>query len=106
MGGMMGGGGMPTPTPEQMEALQKQMGGKMPNMPGMPGGFPGLGGPKLPGLGGGGFNPVREEEMSASISPSFRGAVGEPGTGARPLIPLAPSTPVPGSRCASPGMTT
>ena len=56
MGGGMGGGGampggMPQPTPEQIEALQKQMGGaKMPNMPG---GFPGLGGPKLPGLGGG-----------------------------------------------------
>ncbi len=55
MGGAMGGGGlpggMPQPTPEQIEALQKQMGGG--KMPSLPGGFPGLGGPKLPGLGGG-----------------------------------------------------
>ena len=55
LGGMGGGGGMPggmpQPTPEQIEALQKQMGGA--KMPSMPGGFPGLGGPKLPGLGGG-----------------------------------------------------
>ena len=63
------GGGMPQPTPEQIEAMQKQMGGGgMPQMPpglkmppglGGPGGLPnlpGLGGPKLPGLGGG-FNP-------------------------------------------------
>ena len=52
-GGGMGGlpGGMPQPTPEQIEALQKEMGGgKMPNLPG---GFPSLGAPKLPGLGGG-----------------------------------------------------
>ena len=61
LGGGMGGempGGMPEPTPEQLAALQKQMGGKMPNLPGMPGGFPGLGGGKpggFPGLGGGGF---------------------------------------------------
>lgn len=56
--GMGGGGmgGMPEPTPEQIEAMQKQLGGKLPNMPGMPGGFPGLGSGKLPGLGGG-FNP-------------------------------------------------
>ena len=55
MGGMPGmGGGMPEPTPEQIEALTKQMGGKMPNMPGLPGGFRGLGGKDgLPGLGGG-----------------------------------------------------
>ncbi len=72
LGQMMGlGGGMPMPTPEQVEALQKPMGGA----PGLPPGasgipdapppgafnlptqFPGLGlGPKLPGLGGG-FNP-------------------------------------------------
>jgi signal recognition particle subunit SRP54 len=65
--GMGGGmGGMPQPTPEQMEALQKQMGGGamppgMPNIPAAPPpglfgskpGLPGLGGPKLPGLGGG-----------------------------------------------------
>jgi signal recognition particle subunit SRP54 len=62
------GGGMPQPTPEQIEAMQKQMGGgmKLPDAP-PPGAFgpgpklPGLGGmPKLPGLGGGfpgGFNP-------------------------------------------------
>jgi len=60
----LGGGGMPQPTPEQMEALQKQMGGKLPDFPGgaggalppMPKGVPGLpglgGGPKMPGLGG------------------------------------------------------
>jgi len=67
--GLGGGmGGMPQPTPEQIEQLQKQMGGKLPEMPaellkggapklpGMPG-LPGLGGkPGLPGLGGG-FNP-------------------------------------------------
>jgi signal recognition particle subunit SRP54 len=80
MASMFGmGGGMPPgmaggmPSPEQMAALQKQMGGgAMPNMPelppglagppagkgggmpgNLPGGFPGLGGPKLPGLGGG-----------------------------------------------------
>ena len=52
MPGMGGGplGGMPQPTPEQIEAMTKQMGGKMPNMPGMPG-LGGRGG--LPGLGGG-----------------------------------------------------
>src|SRR4051794_6368573 len=47
------GGGMPQPTPEQIEALQKQMGGA-----GLPPGFPGGGGgglpPLPPGLGGGG----------------------------------------------------
>ncbi len=69
----IGGGGMPAPTPEQMEEIKKQMGGgnssglpKLPEAPppGLtgpkPGGFPGLGAPKLPGLGGsfpGGFNP-------------------------------------------------
>ena len=77
LGKMMGfGGGMPEPTPEQIEALQKQMsGGGPPGLPGFPGAppglpaapppgafnlpaqFPGLGGgkPGLPGLGG--FNP-------------------------------------------------
>jgi signal recognition particle subunit SRP54 len=64
--GLGGGmGGMPQPTPEQIEALQKQMGGKLPEMPaellkggaprlpGLPG-LPGLGArpPGLPGLGG------------------------------------------------------
>ena len=70
LGQMMGlGGGMPMPTPEQIEELQKKVGGAMPGgMPGAPGipsapppgafnlppQFPGLGGgPKLPGLGGG-----------------------------------------------------
>jgi signal recognition particle subunit SRP54 len=69
MFGMGGGnplGGMPQPTPEQIEALQKQMGGQaggLPNLPAAPPGLgkmpslPGLGGVKLPGLGGGGFNP-------------------------------------------------
>ena len=75
MAGMMGmGGGMPggmkMPTPAEIEALQKQMGGALPSpgggQPTMPspmpstaprslGGLPGLGGGKLPGLGG--FNP-------------------------------------------------
>ena len=66
------GGGMPQPTPEQIEAMQKQMGGGLPpNMPKLPDappagafgpkpGAPGLPGamPKLPGLGGG-FNPFQ-----------------------------------------------
>ncbi|MEZ0168918.1 signal recognition particle protein [Microvirga sp. TS319] len=66
MFGLGGGmGGMPQPTPEQIEALQKQMGGKLPDFPGgaggalppMPKGLSGLGGaPKIPGLPGlGGF---------------------------------------------------
>ena len=59
-GGMKLPPGMPEPTPEQIEEIQKQFGGKLPPMPpglggGMPKlpGLPGLGGPKLPGLGGG-----------------------------------------------------
>ena len=74
LGQMMGmGGGMPMPTPEQIEELQKKVGGALPggppSAPGIPSApppgafnlppqFPGLGssGPKLPGLGGG-FNP-------------------------------------------------
>jgi signal recognition particle subunit SRP54 len=70
LGQMMGmGGGMPQPTPEQIEALQKQMGGAgAAGFPAAPPGlsaapppgafnlpqFPGLGGagPRLPGLGG------------------------------------------------------
>ena len=71
LGQMMGlGGGMPMPSPEQIEALQKQMGGAglPPGLPTGPSGipsapppgafnlppqFPGLGaGGKLPGLGG------------------------------------------------------
>jgi len=68
MFGLGGGmGGLPQPTPEQIEALQKQMGGKLPDFPGGAGGalpplpkgvpgLPGLGGPKVPGLPGiGGF---------------------------------------------------
>ncbi|MFV0279605.1 MAG: signal recognition particle protein [Rhodoblastus sp.] len=63
------GGGMPQPSPEQIEAMQKQMGGQLPpNMPKLPDappagafgpkpGMPGLP-PKLPGLGGG-FNPFQ-----------------------------------------------
>jgi len=56
------GGGMPTPTPEQMAELAKKMpGGLPPGMPGaggLPSAMPGLpssmpgGGPLLPGLGG------------------------------------------------------
>jgi len=73
LGQMMGlGGGMPMPTQEQIEAMEKQFGGGgpaglPPGAPGIPAApppgafnlppqFPGLGG-KLPGLGGGGFNP-------------------------------------------------
>jgi signal recognition particle subunit SRP54 len=75
LGQMIGlGGGMPMPSPEEMAALQKQMGGgaAAPGLPSGPPGipaapppgafnlppqFPGLGGgAKLPGLGGG-FNP-------------------------------------------------
>ena len=71
LGNMFGmGGGMPQPTPEQIEALQKQMGGGAmppgfpaggglpPLPPGIAGkgpalpGLPGLGGPKVPGLPG------------------------------------------------------
>jgi signal recognition particle subunit SRP54 len=66
LGKMFGGGGMggmPQPTPEQIEAMQKQMGGKLPDFPGgagglppMPKGLPGIGGAKIPGLPGlGGF---------------------------------------------------
>jgi signal recognition particle subunit SRP54 len=55
LGGMMGGGGMPDISkmdPKQLEALQKQaeaagFSGGMPKLPG-------LGGPRLPGLPGGG----------------------------------------------------
>jgi signal recognition particle subunit SRP54 len=79
LGQMFGmGGGMPQPTPDQLEAFQKQMGGALPGAksgggipdappPGVfntPSSFPGLPGlsatPRLPGLGGGmpgGFNP-------------------------------------------------
>jgi signal recognition particle subunit SRP54 len=57
MFGIGGGGmgGMPQPTPEQMEALQKQMGGKLPDFPGGAGGLPAMpkGVPGLPGLGSG-----------------------------------------------------
>ncbi len=65
LGNMFGlGGGMPQPTPEMLEQMQRQMGGALPpDMPGLPplppglsGGklpsLPGLGSPKLPGLGG------------------------------------------------------
>src|SRR5579863_8856260 len=71
LGQMFGmGGGMPMPTPDEIEAMQKQMGGSgLPSGPpaipvapppgafNLPPQFPGLGGGgKLPGLGGG-FNP-------------------------------------------------
>jgi signal recognition particle subunit SRP54 len=68
MFGLGGMGGMPQPTPEQIEALQKQMGGQLPGgfpggggglpplPPGLTGGkgpaLPGLGSPKIPGLPG------------------------------------------------------
>ena len=72
LGQMMGLGNMPMPTQEEIEALQKQAGGagapgQPPGLPGLPPApppgafnlppqFPGLGGAKLPGLGGV-FNP-------------------------------------------------
>jgi signal recognition particle subunit SRP54 len=79
LGQMMGmGGGMPMPSREQIEAMQKQLGAA--GLPGAPSGppgipaapppgafnlpaqFPGLGGgPKLPGLGGG-FNPFGKKK--------------------------------------------
>jgi signal recognition particle subunit SRP54 len=76
--GQMMGGGMAMPTPEQIEAMQKQIGGGAPHglpsgPPGIPAApppgtfnlppqFPGLGGgPKLPGLGGG-FNPFGKKK--------------------------------------------
>jgi signal recognition particle subunit SRP54 len=72
LGQMMGvpGLGGPMPSPEQIAALQKQMGGgeggaPPPGMPNLPANFPGLGAggmPKLPGLGGGGFNPFGKKK--------------------------------------------
>jgi signal recognition particle subunit SRP54 len=91
LGGGGGMGGMPQPTPEQIEALQKQMGGGMPGgmpagLPPMPGGLPQMpkdftpppgafnlpkmpaGIPGLPGLGSGklpglgGFNPFGKKK--------------------------------------------
>src|SRR5918993_5246881 len=73
MFGLGGGmGGMPQPTPEQIEALQKQMGGKLPDFPGGAGGLPsmpkgvpglpGLGGAKIPGLPGIGGLPFGEKK--------------------------------------------
>jgi len=60
---MFGGGGMPQPTPEMVEQLQRGElpkglpglpSGGLPRLPGLGGGLPGLGGsgPKLPGLPG------------------------------------------------------
>jgi len=70
LGGGGLGGGMPQPSPEQIAALEKQMGGKLPDMPAdltrgipaLPPGLSGLGKPGLPGLGSklpglSGFNP-------------------------------------------------
>ncbi|MBX9739375.1 MAG: signal recognition particle protein [Beijerinckiaceae bacterium] len=70
------GGGMPQPSPEQIEAMQKQMGGAAPSLPKLPDapppgafapkpglpGLPGLGS-KLPGLGGlPGLNPFGKKK--------------------------------------------
>ena len=73
MGDLMGGGGgnpfggMPQPTPDQIAAMQKQMGqggGGMPALPpgmSLPKGLPGMGGGGgLPGLGG--FNPFGKKK--------------------------------------------
>lgn len=60
---MFGGGGLPQPTPEMVEQLQRGElpkglpglpSGGLPRLPGLGGGLPGLGGgnPKLPGLPG------------------------------------------------------
>ncbi|MFZ0729492.1 MAG: signal recognition particle protein [Methylovirgula sp.] len=64
------GGGMPMPSPEEMAALQQQMGQGAPGLPELPPdifgkgtklpGLSGLGGGKLPGLGG--FNPFGEKK--------------------------------------------
>jgi signal recognition particle subunit SRP54 len=75
-GGM--GGGMPQPTPEQLAALQRQVGQrqigppprqpeqvKLSSKPAEPPKLPGLGGAKLPGLGGGlwsGLNPFGKKK--------------------------------------------
>ena len=94
LGQMMGmGGGMPMPTPEQIEALQKQMGGGArrpafgaaghPERPAArrlqsAAAIPGLGGGKLPGLGGG-FNPFggrRSERRHPPLFPCGRGVGG------------------------------
>ncbi|MBM3606907.1 MAG: signal recognition particle protein [Alphaproteobacteria bacterium] len=70
------GGGMNMPSPEQIAEMQKQMGGagapgglpKLPEAPpgltgkpSLPGALPGIGAPKLPGLGGG-FNPFGKKK--------------------------------------------
>jgi len=92
LGQMMGLGNMPMPTPEQVQALQKQMGGgsgsgQPPGLPGLPSApppgafnlppqFPGLGGgPKLPGLGGG-FNPFGEKRSEFPSSSGGERPVG------------------------------
>jgi signal recognition particle subunit SRP54 len=79
MFGLPGGGlsgGMPQPTPEQLAALQRQVGqrqvGPAPGQPAQPGlrpaeppKLPGLGGAKLPGLGGSlwsGLNPFGKKK--------------------------------------------
>jgi signal recognition particle subunit SRP54 len=70
LGAMLGvGGGMPAPSPEELAAMQKQLGAGAPPASGIPAapppgafnlppqfsGLPGLGAPKPPGLAGGGF---------------------------------------------------
>ena len=76
LGQMMGlGGGMPVPSPEQIEALQKQMGGGglPPGLPAGPSGIPSAPPPgafnlppQFPGLGGGGRLPG----LGGALNPS------------------------------------
>jgi signal recognition particle subunit SRP54 len=74
----LGGGGMPTPTPEQMTELAKRMpGGLPPGMPGAPGLPPTMPGlpPKFPGAPGG------LPGLGGKLPGAFPGLPGLPGLG-------------------------